>query len=178
MSKKLVVRIVIVFIIVFIISALGFYIFSIISDVNTTKKNGEDIISSFDSFRESVILFSDEREELTLRMSDDLYLDTVKEVYSEYVVLLDNYQSLITNIESNSSLLINNCSASYSDVNVEQKCDAFDTMYEEVINLFVYDVNRFNEIVVSSGSDLNIYESNHKEFIDYNGDGNYLGMEG
>ncbi len=181
MNKSRVILISVIVVIVFLVGLLGCYISNIINDMNETKEIGETIISSFDDFRDEVIVFSDKREEVTLKMNEELYYDTVSILYDDYILILEEYKNIVDSIEVNSEVLKDKCSVIYVDTNVNQKCDAFKTMYEEVINLFSYDVKRFNLFVDNYNSTnqgvLELFDSGYENYIDYNNDNVYLGSE-
>ncbi len=182
MNKGRVILISIIVVIVILLGLLGFYIFSVIEDMNETKATGEEIVSSFEVFKENVITFSNMREDVTMRMNEELYYDVISSLYDEYVLLFKEYGSLADDIEDSSDFLKDKCVVTYVDSNVQQKCDAFRIMYEESINLFIYDVKRFNVFVetfnTTSESSLELFNSGYEGYIDYDNDEVFLGSEG
>ena len=73
----------------------------------------------------------------------------------------------------------------YPESSINNKCINYKSIYEQVVNYFVTDINIYNKNIVNynnyqaslgSGLLLKSYDTN-KKFIDYNKDGSYDGKE-
>ena len=73
----------------------------------------------------------------------------------------------------------------FTDTSTNNKCSSYDSVYEQIVNAFVSDVNLYNKSIdsynkyqkeLNSGLSLNKYKTS-KKFIDYNKDKKYEGKE-
>ena len=71
------------------------------------------------------------------------------------------------------------CNVIYSDIEVNKICDSYDTLYEKLINLYVQDLNNYNNKITSYNEykkeSIELFNQIHKDYIDYNKDNTYEG---
>ena len=145
-----------------------------------------DVSSEYEKFNTNVSLFGDYREELHGNIFENLYFETMFEKDSQYKKELKKYEEMVDEIKLSVNVLDDLCDNVYypkSDVN--NMCRNYKTMYEQVNNYFVYDINDYNEQVKKYNEYINTnnllttirkYDSN-KKYIDYNGDKKFDGKE-
>ena len=99
---------------------------------------------------------------------------------------LSNYESLVDELENNAKKLSSLCEdVYYPDGNVNNKCFNYKSIYEQVVNFFLSDIEVYNKNV----KEYNDYQTannltflvkeykSKKKYIDYNEDGVFDGKE-
>ena len=184
----------------FIISGLLF------TFVNNYKKEKKKII-------EEEIVIADEisdvyetfyNKEKDLSIYRDELLNDIKE-FSEYFAgmpegyeailpKLEEYETMISEIEDASSYLKNKCNKRYSVLVANDKCDAYFINLEKTINIYIADLEFFNSkiedfnewiieenksvLVTNKYKELDKYVAKkYNKVVDLNKDGTYLGMK-
>lgn len=155
-------------------------------DQEETKQRTVDVADVYKTFSNSVDNFNDIRNDLYLTYFDNLYYDTLSEIDAKAQEALTNYEAIVDEVSKSANNLKNMCGDTYFvDTSTNNKCSSYGSVYEQIINAFVSDVNLYNETVdsyneyqkeLNSGFSLNRYKTD-KKFIDYNNDKKYEGKE-
>ena len=186
MSKKNKTIITIICIVAVIVIIIGLFFNSISKDREKTNKIMNLIVKDYDKFEASVLNFNDKRDKIYSSVFEDTYYDTIKQNYDVWNNSFNDYEKTVDDVISKSKNLKKYCANNYYSKNdINSKCSSFSSLYEEVINSFVSDINSYNKLIdtyneyvkENSGTDtLNKY-STKKKFIDFNNDGDYAGKE-
>lgn len=177
----------VILVFILLVGGIVFFLFSFKKDREDTLKRMEDVKVEYKSFSDCVDEFNDRRNELYLNEFDNIYFDTMGERDNEVRVKLTQYEQSVDKITEAVSSLSKLCGNIYfTDKSVNNKCSSFGSVYEQIYNAFVYDINFYNENILK----YNEYQSemenpnllkefkSDKKFIDYNGDKKFEGKEG
>ena len=137
----------------------------------------------FETFSANTSVFESFRE--------DLYAEVLEGVVCDQFVLndtliknrLSNYENLVDELSKNVTKLDKLCvDVYYPNSSTNNKCLNYKSIYEQVNNYFVTDINNYNKNVKTCNSNTtsenNIKEfKNTKKYIDFNGDKKYDGKE-
>ena len=104
-------------------------------------------------------------------------------LFLEIRILKTNYL-IIDELEGNTLKLNKLCEdAYYPDSSTNKKCMNYKSIYEQVVNYFVTDINNYNNnikkcnsLISDENSKIKNYKTK-KKYIDYNNDGKYDGKE-
>ena len=133
--------------------------------------------------------FDATRTSLHTEFLDKVYYETLEQNDTAYKNKLTDYETQVTTISRSTKNLRNYCSEGvyYSKSDVNTDCNSFKMGYEEMVNLFVDDINTYNTNITSYNTwlDTNGKTNNlklekyttKKTYIDYNNDGKYSGKE-
>ena len=163
------------------------------SFLNGLKKDHEivmermnDVDAAFESFSTKVSLFGDYREDFHESIFENLYYETLFTTDQFVKTEITKYEKMVDDITDDASTLAKLCDdIYYPDGTINSMCMNYKTMYEQVINYFVGDVEDYNEVVkkynayqnsISSTSFVKEY-STTKNYIDYNNDKTFDGKE-
>lgn len=186
MKKKNIAVLVLILGIVLIVIGILF-VYKEITDMNKEKKEIENNISdNHEKFRGKVDEFEKIRSTYYSDVVNDLYPETVKDNYKDWLIVLNNYTDIVDEVEKNSSYLKKHCiNKFYSNKDIKNKCDAFVIAYETVFNYYTKDIISFNSVINEyyTQNEINKEESEIKEFelkydyIDINTDGEFKGKD-
>lgn len=162
--------------------------------VNGFKDEKEDltktmniIVDDYEIFRKKVETFSTLREKIYNEVMNTQYYTDVYTNYNADIQQLKQYENAVTEIENISKNLKNSCiGKSFSDQDVINKCNAFIINYEQSINYFINDIDRFNSRIKDYNTWLNTqtntqyqtlaeYNAKYKDYVDVNNDKNFSG---
>lgn len=184
--KKKTKIIIITSIIMIVFLIIGLFIGSMRKDKKETKKVMDLIIKDSEKFENSVVSFNEQREKVYSTIFVETYYDTIKENYETWNNQLKDYEQTIDQLETTSKNLKKYCNGMYySKAEVNEKCNDFSSLYEEVVNTFVNDITSYNKMIKeyneymkenNSNETLNEYNTK-KKYIDYNKDKSYSGKE-
>lgn len=156
------------------------------SNKNKQKEMELTILETHDDFRKKVDSFNELRSSYYSEVVSDLYVETVKDNYKDWVLILDKYTEKVDSIEETSTYLKENCVNKYfSNKDVMNKCEAFVIAYETVINYYTKDLIEFNEVlelyrtqnkVDLEKTDIKDYVSKYN-YMDVNSDGKFIGKD-
>lgn len=172
--------------ILIISGSVSSFLISLRNDRNITYKRMDDVNNSFEAFSTNVTAFENFRDELYNSVLNNTYYDTMYIDDSNIKNKLSNYENLVDELAKNNKNLSKLCDdVYYPNGSVNKKCSNYRSIYEQVINYFVSDINSYNKNVekynnyqASQGSNLIIksYKTT-KKYIDYDNDGKYSGKE-
>ena len=141
----------------------------------------------FETFSTNTSVFESERDNLYTKVFDNLFYDTMYQEDRTVKNKLSNYEQLVDELTKNMEDLNRLCEGVYyPDATTNSRCVNYKTIYEQIINYFVSDMEHYNELVdkyntyeESLGTLLRIRKySTDKKYIDFNVDGQYDGREG
>lgn len=171
---------------------LGFiimFISNIKKDQQEMNSRMTKIGSKYEAFKKKVEEINVIRDNLHKEFLDTIYYETFSENELKYRKSLYNYEKLVTDLSKKNSTLKEYCKSGiyYSSSDINNKCNAFNLAYEQLINTFVDDVNKYNGNIAQYNKWLKEQNKNESEkienyatkktYIDYNKDGQYSGKE-
>lgn len=171
--------------ILLILVGLSWIVYEEIIVENKEKQQVEDkIVKEYDSFKDKVEIFNQKRTVYYDEVVDDLFIESVKDNYNDWVLILDEYTTTVDEVEKESSYLKEHCVNSYySNKDVFNKCEAFEIAYETVMNYYAKDIIDFNEVIDSYRKEYDISEEEVLDYelkynyIDIDDDGKYIGKD-
>ena len=184
--------------ITFILSAVIFTVVNTYKDQKQEKIDKEnqiidEILNIYDVFKKKTEDFSNKRDEVNSEIADYiLYYTGMIEKYDNIIKTLENYETLVQEIEDTAVYLKDHClKNSYSSIDANNKCNLYIMNYEKSVNTFIGDIEFFNskikeynEWATKENTALkkekykplaNFVPKIYKEYIDINNDGIYLG---
>lgn len=145
-------------------------------EVNKRQVNVKEI---YENFSQNVEVFESERDNLYGGILNEIYYEELFDGDELIKESLDNYASIVNEIEKKVKSLDNLCKDMYySEAAVNKMCSNYKVIYEQVNNCFVKDVASYNDNVktynIDSTKQINIFKTDRK-YIDYNKDKSYDG---
>ncbi len=147
------------------------------------------IIEDYEVFKVKIESFSTERTSVYEGLNKITYLTELPANYESLVGEYTKYENSVKEIDESSKDLKVNCfKQEYNETEITNKVSAFTINYEQAINYYIQDVEKFNEKVrsyndwVQNTQVTNIYKplgefkSSYTEYVDVNGDGIYNGV--
>ena len=184
-SSKKIIFIIILVLLIFI-SVPFILFFSIKKDQRATKERIEEIATVYHKFSEEVDKFNDIRNDLYLNVFDNIYYETLAQEDASVQEKLSNYEVIVDEVYKVTSQLKSLCgNIRFTDSSTKNKCDTYASVYEQIANAFVTDVNTYNKNIdgyneyqqeLNTGLSLERYVTS-KNFVDYNNDKKYEGKE-
>jgi len=173
-------QLIIPIIIIFIISS----IIIIVSNVNkarqNTKTNLNVIKSSYATLSSNIQEYNQIRERYNI-LSQEFILETYKNNHEEYTRVLTEYNDVIEKIDLSIISINSRCNQLYSDQEVNKICNNYRQIYEKLINLYITDLNNYNDNLTKyneyKNDDIELFTLLHTNYIDYNSDGIYEGRD-
>lgn len=160
------------------------------NDKLETQKKINEIIENYDAFIVDSDNITTIRDNIYNEVFSNNYYEEMDLKYSEWKQILNNYESSITALDSKFKVLKDECkNIRIMNSEINTKCGSFNNNYETIINLFVNDIEMFNynidlynewiiEQELEDKTELEYYVStNYTDYIDYNSDGKYRGMQ-
>lgn len=187
-------KLIIILIVLVVIVIISYGIISFVSDYKNSKKELEQNINvinnEYDNFKEEIDGFSSIRDDIYENILDQIYYETFEKNVLEWNNKFSDYDKIVNDITKYDKLLGEKClNKTYINTIVNQKCEMFIETYEMLINLFITDINLYNEHIEkynkwkiendsSNGSKtIEKFSSKIIEYVDYNNDKKYLGKE-
>ena len=166
--------------------AVSIFIYNLRADQATVLKRMGTVGDEFEEFSTNVSIFEEERDGLYSEVLSNLYYDNMFVTDEPVKERLTKYENLVKEIEKKCESLNNLCSdVYYPDSNINSKCNNYKSIYEQVVNYFVTDINFYNKSIedyntyikaVNPAASIKKFNTKYK-FIDYNGDGKKDGSE-
>lgn len=145
-----------------------------------------DVNDEFEVFSTNTSVFESTRDELYNVVLSNVYYDTMYDEDKSVKNTISNYEHLVDELTKNTKKLDKLCNdVYYPDSKVNTKCNNYKSIYEQVVNYFISDinvyndnVNKYNEYQKENNSDLRVdkYKTD-KKYIDYNNDKSFDGKE-
>ena len=176
MNKKTI-RLILV-ILALIISVIGF-ILSRRNDEEETLQNNEEIIKeNYTLLSTNSVANIEIRKELLTKINT-FNKDTYKEEHENYLKVISKYEENIKKIDDNVNNMESRCDHEYEDATINIFCRGYDTLYEEIINIYVKTITEYNNKITdynkTTKESYSLHKMLHTEYIDFNEDGIYQG---
>ena len=155
------------------------FVINLRDDQNATRQRMVVVGDKFEDFSANTSVFESFREDLYGGIFDNVYFDTLYSNDTNIKNKLSNYENLVDELKKNTNSLDDLCNDMYyPDGTINSKCNNYKSIYEQVVNYFVTDINKYNEYQKSINSDktLALYKTD-KDYIDYNEDKIFDGKE-
>lgn len=188
MKNKKIILMIIVGILLIISGLISNLVINFKEDKKTTNARMVLTNKEYDEFLKASNKFSTMRDDLYINVFSEMYYDTLKENINYYHEKLKEYESLVDDTTKTVKELDKYCkNVYYKDAKTNTKCSDYKTIYEKVVNCFVYDINQVNDNIKKYNQEEQALDSNtqvlneykhNKKFIDYNKDKKYLGKDG
>ena len=186
-SKKLGIMILIGFLLI-VIGIISYIIINYNSDQAEVRKRMETVRDSYESFKTDVDSFNSIRDDIyTNVFTDDMYYQTLKDNDASFKELYKSYSESLDKIDKDYSGVKDKCiNVLHPEADVNNKCEAIVSSYEEVVNTYISDVNNYNNLITSynkwlsdtNSSDTKLEEIKlDRDYIDINGDREYNGRK-
>lgn len=166
------------------------FISSVKKDQKEMNNRMDTILKSYKQFQSKLKEFTKVRDDLHNEFLDKVYYETLASQDTGFKNKLKDYEELVSKISlSTKNNLRKYCVKDiyYSSSDVNSKCAAYKLEYEQMVNSFIDDVNRYNDNITtynnwldSNGQSDSLHlkgYSTSKKYIDYNKDGEYSGRE-
>ena len=186
-SKKLGIMILIGFLLI-VIGIISYIIINYNSDQAEVKKRMETVRDSYEAFKTDVESFNSIRDNIyTNVFTDDMYYQTLKDNDASFKELYKSYSESLDKIDKDYDGVKDKCiNVLHPEADVNNKCEAIVSSYEEVVNTYISDVNSYNNLITSynkwlsdtNSSDAKLEEIKlDRDYIDINGDREYNGKK-
>ncbi len=173
-------------VLVVIAGSVTWFFLSIKKDQRATKERVEVVVKTYKTFSDEVDKFNDIRNDLYLNVFDNIYYETMGNSDASVKETLKKYEDTVDNIAKTTKDMKNLCGDIYfTDAKARTKCEGYASVYEQIVNAFVSDINVYNKSIdeyndyqkeKNSDAKLEYYKTT-KKFIDYNNDKKYEGKE-
>lgn len=173
-------KIIMIISIILILLVLTILVINIINDKKKSKVNMELIKHNYNELSTTVTEYNQIRTDLSHKLNNFIYEDYLKE-HDSYIELLTKYNNNINSIDKNINIINDKCGVIYDDINVNKICDSYKVLYEKLINLYILDLTNYNNKITSYNEykkdDIELFKIIHSEYIDYNNDNKYEGVD-
>lgn len=185
-SKKIALGIMTLSFILIISGGVSSFVLGIKKDKEEIYNRINDVNDEFEVFSTNTSVFEKFRDDLYNIVLSNVYYDTMYDEDKSVKNKLSNYESLVDELTKNTKKLDKLCNdVYYPDSKVNTKCNNYKSIYEQVVNYFISDINvyngnvdKYNEYQKNNNSDLRVSKyKTDKKYIDYNNDKEYDGKE-
>ena len=156
------------------------------SDHQAVLRRMDDVSGVFESFSTNTTAFEEFRDGLYNDVLGNVYYETMYVTDSSVKLKLKEYEEIVDTLEKDAKKLNSLCkNVYYPDGDVNNKCSNYKSIFEQVVNYFVTDINTYNDNVkkyndyqtaIQSKLLVDEYKTKRK-YIDYNGDSVFDGKE-
>lgn len=156
------------------------------ADHQQVLRRMDDVSGVFESFSTNTTIFEDFREQLYGDVLENVYYDTMFQMDKDVKSKFEEYEGIVDDIKKDAKKLDDLCQeVYYPQADANNKCSNYKSIYEQVVNYFVGDVESYNEnvtkyneyqLAIQSDKIIDEY-STKKKYIDYNGDKIFDGKE-
>ena len=186
-NKHLGILIFIAFLLI-IIGIVSYIVINYNSDQAEVKRRMDEVRESYKTFKTDVERFNSIREDIyTNVITDNMYYQTLKDNDASYKEIFNNYKDSLEKIDKDYNGVKDKCiNVLHPEADVNNKCEAIISSYEEVVNTYVSDVNSYNNLITSynkwltdtNSSDTKLEKiKSDRDYIDINGDREYNGKK-
>lgn len=162
------------------------FLINLKADHQEVLRRMEDVSSIFESFSTNTTIFEDYRDELYNDVLGNVYYETMYQMDTEVKEKFREYEDIVDSLEKDAKKLDKLCgNVYYPDVDANNKCVNYKSIYEQVVNYFVTDVKTYNNNINQYNNYQNAIQSEKlieeyqtkRNYIDYNGDNVFDGKE-
>ncbi len=186
-SKKLGIMILIGFLLI-VIGIISYIVINYNDDQAEVKKRMETVRDSYEAFKTDVESFNSIRDNIyNSVITDNMYYQTLKDNDASFKELYKSYSESLDKIDKDYMKVKDKCiNVLHPEADVNNKCEAIVSSYEEVVNTYISDVNNYNNLITSynkwlsdtNSSDVKLEEIKlDRDYIDINGDREYNGRK-
>ncbi|MBR2679104.1 MAG: hypothetical protein IKE63_06770 [Bacilli bacterium] len=163
------------------------FVLGLKADKLETQKRINVVNDEFEILSANTSVFETVRDELYSDTLSNVYYDTLYSDDKKIKEKLSNYENLVDELQKTTVKLDKLCKdVYYPDIEANTKCSNYKSIYEQVNNYFISDINLYNKNI----DKYNEYQKNNnfnlkiekyklrKQYIDYDGDKKYDGKEG
>ena len=186
-NKHLGILIFIVFLLI-IIGIVSYIVINYNSDQAEVKRRMDEVREFYKTFKTDIESFNSIREDIyTNVITDNMYYQTLKDNDASYKEIFNNYKDSLEKIDKDYNGVKDKCiNVLHPEADVNNKCEAIISSYEEVVNTYVSDVNSYNNLITSynkwltdtNSSDTKLEKiKSDRDYIDINGDREYNGKK-
>ena len=176
-----------IFFIAIILGIIAYFVINYTNDQNEMKARMDEVEEGYNTFKEHIDSFNAARDNVYKEAMQDMYYDTLKENDLHYKELLTTYEGTLESLDQDYENLKGKCTdVLYPNVSINNKCEAFVIGYEEAMNTFVSDVERYNKNIEAynewlkeegkTDTELVTYETK-RTYVDIVGDREYRGKK-
>ena len=171
-----------------IIGIVSYIVINYNSDQAEVKRRMDEVRESYKTFKTDVESFNSIREDIyTNVITDNMYYQTLKDNDASYKEIFNNYKDSLEKIDKDYNGVKDKCiNVLHPEADVNNKCEAIISSYEEVVNTYVSDVNSYNNLITSYNKWLTDTNSSDtklekikldRDYLDINGDREYNGKK-
>ena len=162
------------------------FVYELRADREKTYNRINLVNDEFEVFSTNTSVFEEFRDELHGNVLDNLYIESMYQNDAVVKNKLSNYENLVDELEKNAKSLDKLCTdVYYPDSVANSKCSNYKTIYEQVVNYFVSDINDYNKSVKKFNEYQKVIDPNlvlkkystKKDYIDFDNDGEFAGKE-
>ena len=185
-SRKIVLTMMTLSFVLIISGGVSSFVLGLKKDKEEILKRINEVNDEFEVFSTNTSVFEGYRDDLYNLVLSNVYYDTMYDEDKNVKNKLSNYENLVDELTKNTKKLDGLCNdVYYPDSKVNTKCNNYKSIYEQVVNYFISDINvynenvkKYNEYQKNNNSDLRVdkYKTT-KKYIDYNNDNEYDGKE-
>ena len=186
-SKKLGIMILIGFLLI-VIGIISYIVINYNDDQAEVRKRMEAVRDSYEAFKTDVESFNNIRDNIyNSVITDNMYYQTLKDNDASFKELYKSYSESLDKIDKDYSGVKDKCiNVLHPEADVNNKCEAIISGYEEVVNTYISDINSYNSLITSYNkwlSDTNSSDAKLEEikldmdYLDINGDREYNGKK-
>ncbi|MBE6152843.1 MAG: hypothetical protein E7166_01260 [Firmicutes bacterium] len=186
--------IIIILIILTVITMLGLIIYNFYKGYKEDKiKTQNKIIKineNYTNFNYYLNEFNNQRTTIYSEIFEDKYYSDFNNNINNWNTLMSSYNDLIKKIDNESKYLKENCiNSKIYHIEITPKCSSFVDNLEMMINLYISDVNVYNEnintynawVLENPEESYNVIDNfinkDYTVYVDFNNDGVFLGKE-
>ena len=162
------------------------FLINLREDHQAVLRRMDDVSLLFEGFSTNTSIFEEYRESLYTEILDNMYYETMYTSDDTVKEKLHEYESIVDDIKKDVNKLDKLCgNVYYPQGDANSMCENYKSIYEQVVNYFVSDINSYNENVkkyneyqktVQSNLSIKKYKTDY-DYIDYNGDQVFDGKE-
>lgn len=183
--KKKVLSSIFILLIISGVAVIAFYLSFLSREKRYNKEVATKLEEHYDAFKTSVSKFSEQRK-IVLDETSEIYLEDLNESYDDIITMLKDYDRAVLDVKEKAEPFEDIIKkVRLADKTLQDKISAFKINYEQSINYYVYDIEEINKLFneynnlldEDSEEKLLKYKAVIADYLDYNGDGIYLGRE-
>ena len=126
------------------------FVFNLRSDQQKVRSRMTEVSDSFEEFSTNTSLFEEMRDELYTNVLKSVYYDSLFQDDELIKNKLSNYENMVDELGKQVKLLDKMCEdVYYPESSVNNKCNNYKTIYEQVVNYFVGDIILYNNNIKS-----------------------------
>ena len=158
------------------------------SDQAEVKKRMDEVVNAYEVFKTDVESFNSIRDDIyTNIITDNLYYQTLKDNDASYKEIFNSYNNSLEVVDKDYNKVKDKCiNVLHPKADVNNKCEAIISSYEEVVNTYISDVKSYNSLIDSynkwlidtNSSDTKLEKIKlDREYLDINCDREYNGKK-